>query len=117
MSKEAVEKFVEAINGSKELKARFEKAVEGSKDASSFAALGKENAFQFTAEEATAYFKGALGASKPAKLAELDEESLSKAAGGKGVSPANRPALNQLALSVKLFQNMHQAPSWSSFGR
>lgn len=113
MSKEAVSKFIVAINQSQELIKQCREAVAGSKDAGAFARLGAANGFRFTAADAESYFQELLGAEKPGKLTELDESSLAKAAGGK--SEQFMPGRGGLGDSVKLFRNLGSAPSWSFF--
>ena len=75
MARQAIEQFITKINNSPELQAKSRDVIQGSQDASGFAALGRENGFEFTRDEAEAYFREALQAGKPG---ELTDEELDK---------------------------------------
>ncbi len=112
MAKDAVSKFVEAINKSPDLLSRCRGAVHGSTDASGFAALGKECGFHFTPEEAHAYFEEALRASQPGGPAEIGADALGAVSGG-FVQLGLRGEQSQVRQSVLLFRGLGGAPSWS----
>jgi hypothetical protein len=120
MSKEAVGRFVEAVNASPELVRRCRQVVEGSSNAGAFAALGKELGFDFSAAEAEEHFKGILGATKPPMGLELSHAELEKASAAgskmdrtpKGGRDEVQRDLNQ---SVTLFRNLGKPPAWTFF--
>ncbi len=115
MAKEAVGKFVETINKSPDLVKKCRQVMQGSKDAAGFAAFGKENGFQFTLAEAQGYFQELLGTSKPAGLTELQEDALTKVAGGKGEQCMPNKGIAGLGESVRLFRNLGAAPHWTFY--
>ncbi len=81
MALEAVADFVERINAVPALLEQCRAAVTGTKDAAPFVALGKSNGFDFTADEATEFFRGVRQA---AGLGTgLDDAQLGAVAGGK----------------------------------
>ena len=116
MAKDAVGKFVEAINKSPDLLARCKGVTQKSTDASGFAALGKENGFHFTSEEAHSYFEEVLKASQPGDPAAMGDEALGAVSGGY-IAPHGGPGpggeQSQVRQSVLLFRGLGGAPPWS----
>jgi hypothetical protein len=112
MAKDAVGKFVEAINKSPDLLARCKGVIQKSTDASGFAALGKENGFHFTSEEAMAHFEEVLKASQPGDPAAMGDEALGAVSGG-FVPPGLKGGQSQVRQSVLLFRGLGGAPPWS----
>lgn len=114
MAKDAVGKFVEAINKAPDLLARCQVAIKSSTDASGFAALGKENGFDFTSEEAHAYFEEVVKASQPGGPAEMSNGALGGVSGG-AFDHEWKPSELQARVrqSVLLFRGLGGAPPWS----
>ncbi len=109
MSQKVVGEFVAAINASLDLQAKCRKVLEGSSDAAGFAALGRENGFEFTEEDARVCFALALAQPEPV---ELTDEDLANIAGGRGASDMVADRLQ----SQDFLRSLGSLPRWVSAG-
>ncbi len=109
MSHEEVARFVEAVNRLPELQRQCRGVLVGSEGPGGFTLLGRANGFDFSEEEARAYFGIVLGQPEPRELADDDLAKVSGGAGGFALSAARLQ-------SQALFRNLGGTPSWALAG-
>lgn len=110
MAQDAVRSFIQAANGSPDLKVKVQETLASSAGPSAFVGLAKNHGFDFTESDATSFFAETLGASQPGTLSDSELENV---AGGAKDSPIVNTPIFDVVNVFKGFR-FNQA-TWTGF--